>query len=144
MTVLNLSRADVSAASNVPGNILSRFLNGNSHLPTHLDRLRVWLDGLKSPGIMTEQESIEMANIKQLTAIDIIPKTVRKRKRRSRRNIGRIGIQESFRHKKHHGANANPEREQMMLRQQQEAYYAERARLLDKESENSQEVRKRP
>ena len=139
MTLLNLSRADVSAASNVPGNILSRFLNGNSHLPTHLDRLRVWLNGLNSPGIMTEEESVEMASIKQLTAIDIIPKTVRKRKRRSRRNIGRIGIQESFRHKKHNGINANREQEQMMLRQQQQAYYAERSRLLAKQSEEDHE-----
>ena len=65
MKVLNLSRADVSLASDVPGNILSRFLNGNSHLPTHLDRLKNWLNHLNSNNVMTEQESIEMAKVKK-------------------------------------------------------------------------------
>jgi hypothetical protein len=115
MKVLNLSRADVSLASDVPGNILSRFLNGNSHLPTHLDRLRNWLSHLNSNNVMTEQESIEMAKVKKLTALDIVPKTVRKRKRRSRRNIGRVGIQESFRQRQQVGLTRTQEQEEQIL-----------------------------
>ena len=121
MKVLNLSRADVSLASDVPGNILSRFLNGNSHLPTHLDRLKNWLNHLNSNNVMTEQESIEMAKVKKLTALDIVPKTVRKRKRRSRRNIGRVGIQESFRQRQQVGLTRTQEQEeQILLRQQRD------------------------
>jgi hypothetical protein len=129
MKVLNLSRADVAIASGVPGNILSRFLNGNSHLPTHLHRIKNWLNKInRRRKIMTERESIEMAKVKRLTAIDIVPKTVRKRKRRSRRNIGRVGIQESFRQRQHVGlTRTQEEHEQLLLQQQRDV---QRTRML--------------
>ena len=62
-----------------------------------------------------------MAKVKKLTALDIVPKTVRKRKRRSRRNIGRVGIQESFRQRQQVGLTRTQEQEeQILLRQQRD------------------------